>query len=54
MVKKKKKIKERAKDIKMQREIRSRADYSLAILGMMFVHRGSGKFLNIRSTKDRY
>ena len=31
---------------RMGDEIRSRANYSLAILGMSFVYRGSGEFLN--------
>jgi len=32
----------------MQEEIRRRAAISLALLGMAFVRRGSGQFLNIR------
>ncbi len=31
----------------MEEEIRSRANMSLAILGMAFVRNGSGRFLNI-------
>ena len=34
---------------RMVKAIRSRADYSLAILGMAFVRNGSGRFLNIRT-----
>ncbi|MFM9970839.1 MAG: hypothetical protein ACKVQK_20795 [Burkholderiales bacterium] len=33
--------------------IRTRANYSLAILGAGFIHNGSGKFLNIRTAGDR-
>ncbi len=36
-----------------EQEIRSRADYSLAVLGMAFVRNGSGRFLNIRAHGDR-
>lgn len=36
-------------DIAMQQRIRERADYSLAMLGMGAVYRGSGRFLNIRA-----
>ncbi|MDP3935313.1 MAG: hypothetical protein Q8Q46_03815 [Candidatus Giovannonibacteria bacterium] len=39
------------RDKEMQAKIRSRAAYSLAILGMAFVRHGSGKFLNIRASK---
>jgi hypothetical protein len=42
------KIKDSPEDIAMQEAIRSRANYSLAILGMSFVYRGSGRFLNLR------
>ena len=33
--------------------IRSRANYSLSILGMAFVRNGSGQFINIRAPKKR-
>jgi hypothetical protein len=36
------------KDIELKNTIKSRANYSLAILGMAFVRNGSGRFLNIR------
>jgi hypothetical protein len=36
---------------KLQKEIESRANYSLAVLGMAFVWNGSGKFLNIREPR---
>ncbi|MBU4070061.1 MAG: hypothetical protein KJ646_03700 [Nanoarchaeota archaeon] len=39
-------------DIAMQKEIISRANYSASILGMSFIYRGGGKFLNIRSPKE--
>jgi hypothetical protein len=45
-------IKERSKDIAMQERIRARTNYSLAVLGMGAVYRGSGRFLNIRSSQD--
>ena len=37
----------------MEEEIRSRADYSMALLGMAFVRNGSGSFLNIRAEPPR-
>jgi len=43
-----KKFQESKKDRKFQRRIISRANYSLAVLGMAFVRHGSGKFLFIR------
>jgi hypothetical protein len=36
---------DRKKDRELQRKIKSRAFYSLAILGMAFVRHGSGRFL---------
>ena len=39
---------ERLRDRQAQDEIRDRANYSLAILGMGAVTRGGGRFLNIR------
>jgi hypothetical protein len=36
----------------MQEEIRARANYSLAVLGMSFVYHGSGRFLNLRPPTD--
>ena len=45
-------IKERPEDIAMQEEIRGRALYSLAVLGMGFVYHGSGRFLNLRPPKE--
>lgn len=43
-----------AKNIAMQEQIISRADYSLAILGMAIARHGSGRFINIRpSIEDR-
>ena len=45
-------IKDKPEDIAMQEAIRSRANYSLAILGMSFVYHGSGRFLNLRSQKE--
>lgn len=39
---------DKPEDIKMQREIQSDADYSLALLGMAFVRHGSGRFVNLR------
>jgi hypothetical protein len=46
------KIRERAEDRDMQRAIRSRANYSLAVLGKSFVTNGSGRFFNIRTAGD--
>jgi hypothetical protein len=37
----------------MEKDIRDRTNYSLALLGMAFVRNGSGRFLNIRATTDR-
>ncbi len=48
------KSKDKPEDIEMQREIRNRAKYSLAVLGKAFVRNGSGRFLNIRSAGDLY
>jgi hypothetical protein len=45
---------EKAAIRKMEKNIRRRANYSLAVLGMGFVRNGSGQFLNIRSVSDRY
>ena len=42
-----------AKDVKMQEYIKSRAAYSLAILGNAFVRHGSGSFLSIRSKSEK-
>jgi len=36
----------------MQEEIRGRARYSLAILGMGFVYHGNGRFLNLRPPRN--
>ncbi len=47
------KIKESPEDIAMQEAIRTRANYSLAILGRSFVYRGGGYFINIRSPKEQ-
>jgi hypothetical protein len=41
------------KDRGMQKKIRERAAYSLAILGKAFVRHGSGRFLNIRASKPK-
>lgn len=41
--------KDRKKDLEMQRQIKARANYSLAILGMAFVWRGSGRFISFRA-----
>ena len=41
-------IKERPENAEMQRYIRGRALYSLAILGKSFIIHGSGRFLNLR------
>jgi hypothetical protein len=49
---KERQIKERAEDRRMQRSIRSRANYSLAVLGKSFVTNGSGRFLNLRTVGD--
>ena len=46
------KIKDSPEDIAIQEAIRARANYSLAILGMSFVYHGSGRFLNLRSSKE--
>lgn len=43
------KRKDKPEDVKMQEYIKSRANYSLAILGKAFILHGSGRFLNIRS-----
>lgn len=40
---------DKPKDVEMQQAIRSRANYSLALLGMAFVRRGSGRFVNLRA-----
>jgi hypothetical protein len=40
---------DKPEDVKMQQEIKSRANYSLALLGMAFVRNGSGRFLNLRA-----
>jgi len=40
---------ERADINRMIKDVKARANYSLAILGMGAVTRGSGQFLNIRS-----
>ena len=45
---------ERHRIRRMTREIQSRANYSLALLGMGFVRNGSGKFLNIRAAGARF
>jgi hypothetical protein len=44
---------ERADIRRMTREIRSGANYSLAVLGMGAVYRISGRFLNIRAGAAR-
>jgi hypothetical protein len=38
-------IKDSKENLKLQEIIKDRANYSLAILGMMFVYHGSGRFL---------
>jgi len=38
---------------KLEEQIRARANYDLAILGMQFVRHGSGRFLWIGSDGDR-
>jgi hypothetical protein len=43
---------DRPEDLRLQQAIRSRADYSLAILGNAFVRNGSGRFLNIRQATE--
>jgi len=45
---KKKKSVDKPADIKMQKEIKSDANHRLAILGMSFVKRGSGRFVDLR------
>jgi|WetSurMetagenome_2_1015567.scaffolds.fasta_scaffold00788_10 hypothetical protein len=45
------KVVDSAKDVQQQRQIKSRADYSMAILGKAFVYNGSGRFLNIQVPK---
>jgi len=45
-------IKDTKENRRMQQEIRSRANLSLAILGKSFVTNGSGRFLNIRTIGD--
>jgi hypothetical protein len=37
---------------KLVEKIRSRANYSLAILGMSFVRHGSPRFVNLKGDKD--
>jgi len=44
--------KDSPRDVRMQQAIRSRANFSLAILGQAFVRNGSGRFLNIRCTEE--
>ena len=39
-------------DIAMQEEIRGRALYSLAIFGKSFITRASGRFVDLRPSKD--
>ncbi len=46
-----KKIPETEENREMQRYIRSKALYSLAVLGKSFITYGSGKFFNIRPPK---
>ena len=41
------------KDAKIQKELRARANWSLAVLGKSFITHGSGKFLNIRPSQER-
>jgi hypothetical protein len=41
------------KDRELQKKIKERAAYSLAILGKAFVRHGSGRFLNIRAPKPK-
>ena len=43
----KSKLREQARIRKMTEEIRAGVNYSLATLGMAFVRRGSGQFLNV-------
>ena len=43
-----KKFRDSKKHREMQRQLRARANRSLAILGKSFVRHGSGKFLNLR------
>lgn len=38
-------VRDSKENLEMQRKIIERANYSLAILGMMFVYHGSGRFL---------
>ena len=42
-------IDSREDDLKMQKEIKGRANYSIAVLGKAIKLNGSGKSLNIRS-----
>jgi hypothetical protein len=49
---KKNTLRERRSDAKMQKYIKGRANYSLAIIGKAFVNNGSGRFLNIRNSGD--
>jgi len=49
MKRKRKAYVDKPEDVKMQQEIKSRADYSLALLGMAFVRHGSGRFVNLRA-----
>jgi len=43
-------VRDSKENVKLQKAITDRANYSLAILGMAFVWRGSGRFFNIRCT----
>jgi hypothetical protein len=43
----KKKLSERTRIRFMEKEIKRRARYSLALLGMGFVRNGAGRFINI-------
>jgi len=43
----------RKKERAMQKRIKEKTDYYLAILGMAFVTHGSGRFLNIRASKPK-
>jgi hypothetical protein len=45
-------IKDSYRDMAMQEEIRNRANYSMALIGMAFVRHGSGRFLNLRSSGE--
>lgn len=45
----KRKIADKPEDVKMQRYLEARADYSMAVLGEAFVRNGSGVVLNIRT-----